>query len=478
MDAGSKKRPPGIGVGGAGPLQPLNLEKTTKTGTAGERPIRTSSDLPTFEPPPPNAVDMRAYAAAAPKISFRRWMILRSLAQVYDDPGILEGFGRLHLGREAREVKLPEPHPAFDLVTLPSVDELPVPTSLKEAAAAFMAKHPEVANDPRLADGGKNLILHSLKYVDFERLRARGVHGVSNLEFGTGERLQMGYAMRLLSALLPNCKMQNDPPGFVMDGVEAVELNIRDRAEMPMAVDQPNELEMRMFKPSNALTAMLPRDELREYFRIPPEAKVLALYTGCPWCSSGMSESQVIDTALETYEPDVVLFLRRSGSYVDLKKRGFDRHITGFKEILRADQESPEAIDLSNCMQSRVALDLDVIGYAPYVYTLADMAVVHGAINGFEPLNAGCPTVVAFPFTGSDYDPAMRTLIDQAQVTNGFMHIESPEAQAEAMKSLGERGRIPVEERPFNQPGERGATRLEDAFIHVLEAGLGVSVVD
>lgn len=256
-----------------------------------------------------------------------------------------------------------------------------------------------------------------------------------------GEWLQAQFVKRVLIELFPTARFateaQTPVPGemvFRLQLADYAEVTPTYRKELPSemrervpALEEPYVLPMHLVKPIGSRRSIsLSREEIRGRLGIPAEHKVVSLYIRAPDTVidtqyRGAYPQQEINELLENLRKAIPFdsVILTFGNYD--RKTGYDAAGTMLtfhsKHQLESVTKVSEALANPEVIPAKTVLVNNTHGIMPYLHRAADLAVVVGPVNFFEPIQAGTKTVLVKK-TGSisrtgDFSYYDKAILDQ-----------------------------------------------------------------
>ncbi len=267
------------------------------------------------------------------------------------------------------------------------------PLSTVEAAA--LAKHPIMKLKASLGEG------EGAAFVS-------DVLGVESSSVYKGEWTFTAVAVRYLKALFPKAQFMNSSKQvsanrkryelLVMDPSEAYSKE-NSPSEYDLYVTKGGSLPIPFAKATRAFNPEASKGELRKRFGFTSTQKVLSLYVRAADTMTDMNPRQAYNHTLydaffkklrSAFEFDIVVVTFGNHVRGGYSYSGIARALDGFKSI-----EWHEKQDIgSSAIDNKTILANGTYGLLPYVHKAADLAVVIGPVNFFEPLAVGTPTLI------------------------------------------------------------------------------------
>ena len=226
-------------------------------------------------------------------------------------------------------------------------------------------------------------------------------------------------------------------------------------------------LEMMWTKAGNPQVFTLSREEARDRYGISKNSRVWSIYGD--FRSVGGGNIRILDQMFSRAKefPDVILFSPRNLSYEEVKQEAKSRYRVLMLSDLEVNQKLLEqgwGLPLYRrwfwSTKEKILIYNDTVGRMPELYRASNFAMVVGANNFFEPLVAGCPTLILRSISnGFTYNPLVYERMKKtALATQGVVAVDSPEKGGEGIARLLEIPRNQVPHPAFViAPGESKA---------------------
>ncbi len=279
---------------------------------------------------------------------------------------------------------------------------------------------------------------------------------------GSGESIQMHYVFKVLKYIFPHARFAiADGDSDSVDEsnlVDKLYLPILDSAEYGAKFDRHSRLEMSLIKAGNPLYSSIKKAETRKILGIHPKARILHVYSSVYF---GQRKAHLLDDGklgnilriLKSVEPkfDIIILsisgTSRLGEVWNEEMEGQPKDWRRISDMFVGDFDK-----VSPGQNKPLLIYNNSVGKMPFLHAVADLSVVRGPINFFEPLSVGVPTLVVHNRMIHTYDMnAFAGMVRTAEQANNFMLIPSENDILRAEKLLRHRvkDRLDVA-KPFN----------------------------
>jgi hypothetical protein len=314
---------------------------------------------------------------------------------------------------------------------LPPVTFLPLPRAQENMIVDYIERHG--FNDSLF--GGKKPVFLLSNFINEIPTEANTI--------GFGETIQAMFLAKVLRFIFPTSEIRPLNKIINADRAEVHPINytfLKD--ELPIRIEisdksegfeserkekeGPGHFDMPLLKAANGTLGYIQGDDLRRQMGIPTEAFVTSLYFKD---SQGSTEnpswypsiSGAVKEISKTKVPDVI-FITEGGQTIELFLSDLESQGYVVKKL-----SSLIPKDLAEAKKKKVAVINDLAGFTPYLHATADIAVIKGPINIFEPLTVKTP--VLFFQNDLIYQEYERVTFDEmteiAKATGGAYSIRS-----------------------------------------------------
>jgi hypothetical protein len=280
---------------------------------------------------------------------------------------------------------------------------------------------------------------------------------------GSGESVQMHYITRVLKHIFPHAKFSKAE--YETDGVDEnnfvnrLFLPIGDSAEFGDKLERQSRLEMSLVKAGNPLYSSIEKDKTRRILGIHPNARVLHVYSSVYF---GQRDAHFINDGklgnilrtLKLVEPKfdiIILSISGASSVGEIWNEEMEGQPKDWRRI--TEMFVGDFAKLSPGQSKPVLIYNNSKGKMPFLHAVADLSVVRGPINFFEPLSVGVPTIVIHNEMIHSYDPNVFTgMVRTAERADNFVLIPTENNILHAEQLLRQRvkGRLHSVE-PFKE---------------------------
>jgi hypothetical protein len=256
-----------------------------------------------------------------------------------------------------------------------------------------------------------------------------------------GEARQGLFIKVLLEQLFPRAEILTTPEK--LEGrAKLIQVWLQDFAESPRAPQKiPPQafLNMPIIKAGNPGLIRFDKQKARSYLGIPAERKILSLYLVNEREFDDPKFQTIVSSLVERYHfTDIFVSISIPGrSYVlDAHQRYLTENTDLsllFEHFVFLTKFSPE-----HAPEGRRWIYNNKTGNMPQIHGIADLAVVFGPINFFEPLNMGTKTLLvrSNPVRGKYSDQALYRMIHKASASPGFLYVNSAKQLTNSIDSL------------------------------------------
>lgn len=280
---------------------------------------------------------------------------------------------------------------SFDWDEAPSAIALRLPIQFQDV----ILSNPRTIELKKRFGDGANLGLH-VDYYDIKVERGERF-------WMTGETVQAIFLKRILETIFPKATFIEDAhapsftsitgkkvPSAALEKMRILPLYVIDSAESGREVDWrkagvprlgSRAIQMSLLKAANPGPALQARSQLRDLLNLPPDIRIVSLYA-----SMRTRTGAVTEAARQ-------LVLSKAVDYVIVSGASSGLHtIVNQSAGSTINLRTSEAVTKQK-LSGKTLLINDSRGRMPFIHGAADVSLVLGSPNIFEPLNAGTPTV-------------------------------------------------------------------------------------